>query len=85
MDDIPNRLWAATSLRVPAPEHFRSFGKLRNGIQHFSAPEHVDLHTETSKFVFEVVPIHREEMQRRIDEARSITTRADDNDLARRR
>jgi hypothetical protein len=34
---------------------FKAFGRLRNGIQHFSAPEGRDLSTETAKFVFQVV------------------------------
>lgn len=33
--DLPQRLWASAGIKLPNIEMLRSFGKLRNGIQHF--------------------------------------------------
>lgn len=40
---------------IPGKDKFESFGRLRNGIQHFAAPAGVDTAYETLKFVFEVI------------------------------
>jgi hypothetical protein len=53
--DLPERLWASTGLVIPAKDKFESFGRLRNGIQHFAAPSGVDAGYETLKFIFEVI------------------------------
>lgn len=53
--DLPERLWAATGLSIPNKMRFDSFGRLRNGIQHFAPPPGVDAGEETLRFVFEVV------------------------------
>ena len=53
--DLPDRLWAATGLAIPNRERFDSFGKLRNGIQHFGPPPGHSATDETLRFVFEVI------------------------------
>jgi hypothetical protein len=59
--DLPERLWATTGIRIPRPEVYAEFGKLRNAIQHFAAGED-DSSGRTLKFVFNVVDpfIHKE-------------------------
>ncbi len=53
--DLPERLWAATGFSIPNKGRFDSFGKLRNGIQHFAPPPGVDAGEETLRFVFDVI------------------------------
>lgn len=53
--DLPERLWASTGLTIPHRERFDSFGRLRNGLQHFAPAQGVDPGAETLRFVFEVV------------------------------
>ena len=53
--DLPDRLWAATGLSIPNKDRFVSFGKLRNGIQHFAPTPDGDPSEETLRFVFEVI------------------------------
>jgi hypothetical protein len=53
--DLPDRLWAATGLSIPDKATFDSFGKLRNGIQHFAPVPGHDAGEETLRFVFSVI------------------------------
>lgn len=53
--DLPDRLWAATGIAIPNIEIFKSFGRLRNTIQHFAPPEGIDLSQETVEFIFNVI------------------------------
>lgn len=54
--DLPTRLWATTGIKIPNQRSFEDFGKLRNGIQHFSPiPCNIDASNTTLKFVFEVI------------------------------
>ena len=53
--DLPGRLWASTGLALPNRERFDSFGRLRNGLQHFAPAANVDASEETLRFVFDVV------------------------------
>jgi len=53
--DLPDRLWAATGIRLPGLERYRSFGRLRNTVQHFLAPSSVDASKETIQFIYEVI------------------------------
>lgn len=53
--DLPDRLWAATAETLPNRETFESFGKLRNGIQHFGPSPSQDVAGDTLRFVFGVV------------------------------
>lgn len=53
--ELPDRLWAATGLSIPNEKRFNSFGKLRNGIQHFGPTAKADASYETLQFVFEVI------------------------------
>lgn len=53
--DIPERLWVTTGLSIPSRTRFESFGRLRNAIQHFTAPQGLDLAEETLQFVFDVI------------------------------
>lgn len=53
--DLPNRLWAATGIKLQERELFSEFGKLRNSIQHFSPPEKANLSQLTLEFIFGVI------------------------------
>lgn len=54
--DLPERLWAATGISLNNKDKFNAFGKLRNGIQHFSpAPREVNIGETTLRFVFDVI------------------------------
>ena len=53
--DLPDRLWAATGLTLKNIEQFRSFGKLRNTIQHFAPPKDVDFGSQTIEFIYGVI------------------------------
>lgn len=53
-NELPDRLWATTQIRLPDVERFRAFGRLRNTIQHFAAPER-DVSDETIRFIFGVI------------------------------
>ena len=53
--DLPDRLWATTGIRLPALARFKSFGRLRNTIQHFGVPDDTDLGLTATQFIFEVV------------------------------
>jgi hypothetical protein len=53
--DLPDRLWAVTGYTLPARDKFEAFGKLRNSIQHFAAPNLQDAGGTTLRFVFSVI------------------------------
>ncbi len=53
--ELPDRLWAATGLSIPNKSSYDSFGKLRNGIQHFSPAPEINAGEETLRFVFNVI------------------------------
>ncbi len=53
--DLPDRLWAATGIKIPNRARYDSFGKLRNGLQHFGPTPGFDPGTETLEFVFDVI------------------------------
>ncbi len=53
--ELPDRLWAATGKRLKNVERYNKFGRLRNTIQHFAAPNNVDVSQETINFIYEVV------------------------------
>jgi len=52
--DLPHRLWATTGVELADVDRYRAFGRLRNAIQHFTAPPR-DVTQETLEFIFEVV------------------------------
>ena len=53
---LPNRLWATTSMHLPNKDVFIRFGKLRNSIQHFGAiPKDVNASLETLRFIYSVI------------------------------
>jgi hypothetical protein len=52
--ELPDRLWAATGIKLKSLDTYREFGRLRNAIQHF-APPNVHASTRTLEFVFGVV------------------------------
>lgn len=52
---LPERLWATTGIHIPQTPLFVEYGRLRNGIQHFSPPPGCDAGKETLRFVFEVI------------------------------
>lgn len=53
--DLPDRLWAATSIVLPGLECYREFGRLRNCIQHFTTPDGLDPGEEAVRFIYEVI------------------------------
>jgi len=53
--DLPDRLWAATGLSLPNKATFDSFGKLRNGIQHFASPPGCEAGEDTLRFIYTVI------------------------------
>ena len=52
--ELPEVLWASTGYRIQQLKRYQEFGKLRNRIIHFAAPN-VDASTETLKFIFELL------------------------------
>jgi hypothetical protein len=53
--ELPERLWAATGVSLPKKARFDSFGRLRNGIQHFAPAPTGNPGAETLRFIFEVI------------------------------
>jgi len=53
--DLPDRLWATTGLYLLEVDSYQEFGKLRNTIQHFTAPDGVDFSQKTLEFLFGVI------------------------------
>jgi hypothetical protein len=54
--ELPSRLWACTGITIQNKDIYDEFGKLRNGIQHFSpAPSDVDLSYKTLEFIYKVI------------------------------
>lgn len=54
-NELPELLWATTGIRMDRVEQYQRFGKLRNAIIHFAVPDEEDLHTQTFRFLFEVI------------------------------
>lgn len=52
--ELPERLWATTGIHVPSVDVYVAFGRLRNMIQHFAAPND-DLSGRTLQFIAKVV------------------------------
>jgi hypothetical protein len=52
--ELPERLWAATGYRLPHPEAYREFGRLRNQLVHFAVPD-IDLSGQTLRFCIEIM------------------------------
>lgn len=52
--ELPDRLWAATAIRIPQEVAYKQFGRLRNIIQHFAEPNE-NLSARTREFVFGVI------------------------------
>lgn len=53
--ELPERLWAATGMKLENFEMYKKFGDLRNSIQHFASPLDVDCSLETRKFIYQVI------------------------------
>ncbi len=53
--DLPDRLWASTGITIPNVEQYLAFGRLRNTLQHFMAPEAVDFSSETLSMIYSVI------------------------------
>jgi hypothetical protein len=53
--DLPERLWASTGYKIKNLDLYKSFGKLRNSIQHFASPEARNLMRENLEFIFGVI------------------------------
>lgn len=59
--ELPEKVWAATGKKINDLRLYNKFGKLRNSIQHFAAPNN-DVSELTSHFIYEVIDpfIHSE-------------------------
>lgn len=53
-NELPERLWATTGYKIKDLTIFNSFGKLRNGIQHFAVPDE-DLGILATDFLYKVI------------------------------
>jgi hypothetical protein len=53
--NLPYALWAATSFKLPLPELFDEFRRLRNKIEHFCVPPNERVIDLTLKFLFSVI------------------------------
>ena len=53
--ELPERLWAATGIKLKNIHTYKSFGYLRNSIQHFASPLNIDCSDETVRFIYEVI------------------------------
>lgn len=51
--DLPERLWAATGIKIPNLDLYKAFGQLRNTIQHFTVPDEWPCDTKT--FIYDVI------------------------------
>jgi hypothetical protein len=52
--ELPDRLWAATGIMVPNLSLYKSFGRLRNSIQHFASPKQ-DVSKDAIEFIYGVI------------------------------
>jgi len=52
--ELPEKVWAATGKKINNINLYNNFGKLRNSIQHFAAPNK-DVSLLTSQFIYEVI------------------------------
>ncbi|MGQ2184866.1 hypothetical protein ACT4MK_16155 [Bradyrhizobium barranii] len=52
--ELPDRLWAATGVQIPNLALYRSFGRLRNSIQHFTSPKK-DVSKDAIEFIYGVI------------------------------
>jgi hypothetical protein len=52
--DLPDRLWATTGITLPNVDVYRSFGRLRNAIQHFTHPTR-DVSEDAIGFIYDVI------------------------------
>jgi hypothetical protein len=53
--DLPERLWAATGIALPNRDVYDTFGRLRNGLQHFAPASGRHASDDTLQFVFQVI------------------------------
>lgn len=53
--ELPDRLWATTGIKLPNIQRYNTFGRLRNSIQHFSAPKNIDISEEVLLFIYDVI------------------------------
>ncbi|MDY4372981.1 hypothetical protein [Pectobacterium carotovorum] len=52
--ELPEKVWAATGVKINNIKLYNDFGKLRNSIQHFAAPKK-DVSLLTSQFIYDVI------------------------------
>ena len=53
--ELPERLWAATGIKIKNIDAYKNFGYLRNSIQHFGSPSGVNCSDETRNFIYQVI------------------------------
>ena len=53
--ELPERLWAATGIKLKNIDTYKKFGYLRNTIQHFTSPSDVDCSAETREFIYQII------------------------------
>jgi hypothetical protein len=54
-EKLPQILWAATGNRIRDKESFDTIRNARNAIQHFCAPEKIDLSKTSLRFIYNVI------------------------------
>ncbi len=54
-EKLPQVLWVTTGYRIPDLEVFERLRSARNAIQHFCAPDHVDLRNISLSFLYRIV------------------------------
>jgi hypothetical protein len=52
--ELPDRLWATTGITLPNLTLYKSFGRLRNAIQHFASPKR-DVSQDALEFIYGVI------------------------------
>ncbi|WP_407299872.1 hypothetical protein ACHQI4_00440 [Raoultella planticola] len=52
--ELPEKVWAATGVKINNLKLYNDFGKLRNSIQHFASPNK-DVSLQTSEFIYDVI------------------------------
>jgi len=53
--DLPSRLWASTGIRIENIDLFKSFGFLRNKVQHMAIPEETDFVKQSNDYIYTVI------------------------------
>lgn len=53
--DLPDHLWATTGMTIENVNLYKTFGQLRNSIQHFAYPESKDCSQLSIQYIYEII------------------------------